>query len=63
MAERWIAVAPPGLRVIVHVGPTCLQDCRALAEHAQLSGADSIACMAPYCFKPAGVAELEEWCA
>ena len=31
VAERWVAAAPAGLRVIVHVGHNCLADCRTLA--------------------------------
>jgi N-acetylneuraminate lyase len=63
VAERWRRAAPPGLRVIVHVGHTCLDDARELAAHAQAIGADSIAALAPYFFKPDGVAGLVEWCA
>ncbi len=63
VAEQWRKVAPPGLRVIVHVGHTCLDDARELAAHAQAIGVDSIACLAPYFFKPDGVAGLVEWCA
>jgi N-acetylneuraminate lyase len=62
LAERWVAAAPPGLRVIVHVGHTSLADCRALAAHAQSIGADSIACLAPFFFRPAGVEGLVTWC-
>jgi len=62
VAERWVAVAPAGLRVIVHVGHTSLADCRTLAAHAQSIGADSIACLSPFFFKPAGVEGLVEWC-
>lgn len=62
VAERWMASAPPGLRVIVHVGHNSLADCRTLAAHAQAIGADSIACMSPCFFKPSGVAALVEWC-
>ncbi len=63
IAERWMAATPAGLRVIVHVGHTCLDDARELAAHAQAIGADSIAALAPYFFKPDGVAGLVEWCA
>lgn len=63
VAEAWIAAAPPGLRVIVHVGHTCLEDCRALAAHAEAAGAGGIACLAPYFFRPAGPAAMTEWCA
>ena len=62
VAERWVAVAPAELRVIVHVGHTSLADCRELAAHAQSIGADSIACMSPFFFKPAGIEDLVEWC-
>ena len=62
LAERWVTTAPPGIRVIVHVGHTSLADCRALAAHAQSIGADSIACLAPFFFQPAGVEGLVTWC-
>ena len=62
LAERWVATAPAGLRVIVHVGHNSLPDCRALAAHAESIGADSIACIAPFFFKPAGVEGLVAWC-
>lgn len=63
VAERWTAVAPAGLRVIVHVGHTSLEESRALAAHAQAIGAHSIAALAPFFFRPAGVAGLVDWCA
>lgn len=63
VAEAWVAAAPAGLRVIVHVGHTCLDDCRALAAHAESAGAGGIACLAPYFFKPAGAAAMADWCA
>ncbi|MDO8538975.1 MAG: dihydrodipicolinate synthase family protein [Opitutaceae bacterium] len=63
VAARWVAVAPSGLRVIVHVGGNSLADCRALTAHAASLGADSVACMAPFFFKIRNVAELVEWCA
>ena len=62
IAERWVAAAPAGLRVIVHVGGNCLADCRALAVHAQSIGADSIGCLSPFFFRPSGVEGLVEWC-
>ena len=62
VAERWVAAAPEGLRVIVHVGHNSLTDTRALAAHAQAIGADSIGCMSPFFFKPAGVEGLVDWC-
>jgi len=62
IAERWVAVAPTGLQVIVHVGHVCLADCRTLAAHAASIGADSISSLAPFFFKPQGVAGLVDWC-
>jgi N-acetylneuraminate lyase len=62
LAERWVAAAPDALRVIVHVGHTALPDARALAAHAQEIGAESIACMAPFFFKPAGMETMVTWC-
>ncbi|MBI4622324.1 MAG: dihydrodipicolinate synthase family protein [Verrucomicrobia bacterium] len=40
VAERWSRVAPPGFRVMVHVGHNSLENCRWLAAHAQEIGAD-----------------------
>jgi N-acetylneuraminate lyase len=62
VAERWVRVAPKGLRIIVHVGHTTLDDCRSLASHAADIGADSTSCLAPFFFKPNGVGGLVDWC-
>ncbi|MEQ1827172.1 MAG: dihydrodipicolinate synthase family protein [Pirellula sp.] len=62
VAERWVQVAPPGLRVIVHVGHATLADCLTLASHAESIGADSTSCLAPFFFKPQGIPGLVEWC-
>lgn len=62
VAERWVACADEKLRVIVHVGHTCLEDARALAAHAAKIGADAIGAMAPGFFKPRNAAELTDWC-
>src|ERR1035438_2109700 len=35
VAERWMAVAPDTLRVIVHVGHLCVTESRGLAAHAE----------------------------
>ncbi len=63
VAERWRETAPHELRVIVHVGHTALIDCQRLASHAQSIGADSVACMAPFFFKPNSPESLVQWCA
>ncbi len=62
LAERWVEVAPTGLRVIVHVGQNSLVDACELAAHAQRIGADSIACMPPTFFKPSGLKGVVTWC-
>jgi len=63
VAEHWLRGAPAGFRVFVHVGAAALDDCRVLAAHAQACQAHGIACMAPFFFRPVGVAGLVEWCA
>jgi N-acetylneuraminate lyase len=62
VAERWMLKAPKDLRVIVHVGHNAISDCKRLATHAQSIGADSIACMAPFFFKPNSLESLVQWC-
>lgn len=62
VAERWVAAAPAGLRVIVHVGHTVLAESRDLAAHAASIGAGGMACMAPFFFKPTQLPNLAEWC-
>src|SRR2546429_672663 len=63
VAERWQQVAGSSLRVIVHVGHTCLDDARALAAHAEKIGAQGVGCLAPFFFKPANAADLTLFCA
>lgn len=46
LAERWVAEAPEGFKVIVHVGSCCVKSSRALAEHAAKIGAWGIGAMA-----------------
>ncbi|MDP0496346.1 MAG: dihydrodipicolinate synthase family protein [Verrucomicrobiota bacterium JB024] len=62
VAEEWRRVAPPGLRIIVHAGHTCLTDARTIASHAASIGVDAVAAMAPYFFRPDSVAGLVGWC-
>lgn len=63
VAERWMQVSGQELKIIVHVGHTCLADARKLAAHAQTIGAHAIGAMAPCFFKPAGPQELADFCA
>lgn len=46
------------IRVIAHVGGTCQADCTKLARHAASLGADAVAAVAPYYFKPASADDL-----
>ena len=61
VASRW-AQARRRLKLFVHVGHSSAADARALAAHAQAIGADAIACLAPFFFKPRTVGELAAFC-
>lgn len=63
VAERWQQVAGDKLRVIVHVGHTCLTEARALAAHAQKINAAGVSNCAPFFFKPANLTDLAAFCA
>jgi len=63
LARRWRDVAPPGFRVIVHVGCLAVADARALAAHAAEIGADGVAALPPLYFKPRNVEDLLASCA
>ncbi|MBI1394491.1 MAG: N-acetylneuraminate lyase [Betaproteobacteria bacterium] len=57
VAAAWVAGAPSGFRVIVHVGHAAPMEARALAAHAASIGADSVAAVVPYFVKPRNAAE------
>jgi N-acetylneuraminate lyase len=61
VAQRWVDVAGGKLKVIVHVGHNCQRDAIALARHARQIGADAIAALPPFFFKPAGVDQVVEF--
>lgn len=63
LAERWVDVAPPGFKVLVHVGHTSLEETRALAAHAQEIGAHGTGAVGPLFFKPGSAGILAEHCA
>ncbi|MHC4592571.1 MAG: dihydrodipicolinate synthase family protein [Planctomycetota bacterium] len=63
VAERWVATADADFAVVVNAGHNCLPACQELATHAQRTGADAIALMAPNYFKPASVEDLVLFCA
>jgi N-acetylneuraminate lyase len=62
VAHRWCMMRPESLKVIVHVGHTCLRDAQDLAHHAQQVGADAFAAVAPHYFKPTSIKLLGQWC-
>jgi len=62
LANQWIKYAKDDFKIIVHVGHTCLNDCRILASHAQEIRADAISTMATSFFKWAKVDDLVEFC-
>ncbi|KAM9004481.1 N-acetylneuraminate lyase isoform X2 [Sarcophilus harrisii] len=54
LAEEWVTNGKNKLdHVIIHVGALSLKDSQELAQHAAEIGADGIAVMAPFFFKPA----------
>lgn len=61
LAEKWVAVAPKGFKVIVHVGSCCVKSSRVLAEHAQKIGAWGIGAMAPPFPKIGRIEELVKY--
>lgn len=63
VAERWREVAVDRLKLIVHVGHTCVADSRALARHAAEIDADAFSAVGPCYFKPPDPAALTEFCA
>ena len=62
LAEAWMAAAPKGFKVIVHVGSCCVRESRRLAGHAQKIGAWGIGAMAPPFPKIGRIEELVKYC-
>lgn len=63
VVEGWVQARPASLAVIVHVGHLSLGEACEFARHAQESGADAIATLAPCFFRPGNTADLVAWCA
>lgn len=61
LAEAWMAAAPEGFKVIVHVGSCCAREAKALAEHAAAIGAWGIGAMAPPFPKIGRIEELVKY--
>jgi len=63
LAARWIEVCrPTDMTVIIQVGHNCMADACTMARHAQRTGADAIASLAPSFLKPETVDDLIECC-
>ena len=62
LAEAWVKAAPEGFKVIVHVGSTCVNSSRRLAEHAQTIGAFGIGAMATPFPRIGRIEELVKYC-
>jgi N-acetylneuraminate lyase len=64
LAQRWAEVIRgTALKLVVHVGSNCLEDCRVFAAQAQAIGAVAISAFAPSYFKPSHLDTLIDWCA
>jgi len=61
MAAHWQQVAKNDLRVVVNVGHTSINDCRALAVHAAKTGVYAISAMPPCYYKPVTIEDLVEF--
>ena len=62
--DAWADAGPAhGLAVIGHVGGNSIEDARRLARRARERQFAAISTLAPSYFKPAGLADLIEWCA
>jgi N-acetylneuraminate lyase len=56
--EEWILQSDGVLKIIAHIGGTCLPQSVELAGHASAKGAFAIAAIAPYFFKPSSAEDL-----
>jgi N-acetylneuraminate lyase len=63
VAEKWMAVAPRSLRVIVHVGHQTVADSRTLAAHAERIKAYAFATIGPAFFRATNLEQLVQFCA
>ncbi len=63
VAERWMASAPPSLRIIVHVGHHTVAESRTLAAHAERIKAHAFATLGPTYFRATNLDQLVDFCA
>lgn len=62
VARAWVNAAPPGFRVIVHVGHNSLEMAKRFAAHAGETGAWGMGAVGPFYYKPKSAAELVPFC-
>lgn len=66
LVETWVACrrknGHPDFRIFVHVGSSNLVEAAAMAEHAQAHGADGVAMVPTFYFRPATITDLVEQC-
>lgn len=62
LANQWVKYSKKNFKVIVHVGHTCLEDCKRLASHAQKIGSYAIGSMGPCFYKPNKLEDLVSFC-
>lgn len=58
LTEAWTACAPPGFRVLVHIGHTSVEAARQLGAKAEECGAAATGLVAPFYFRPEGLDAL-----
>lgn len=58
LAELYLKTAKGKLPIIVHVGSSSVMESALLAKHAEDHGADAVAALAPFYFRPNGVIQL-----
>lgn len=66
MLETWIACRRknnnPGFKIFVHIGSANLYEAAEMAEHAQAQGADGIAMVPTFYFRPRTLTDLVDQC-
>ena len=65
ISEKWVEAAKekPAVKIINLIGGTSYAECIENAQHSAEIGADAVALLAPYYFKPSGAKALAEFCA
>ncbi len=62
LAEKWMSVSPDDFKVLIHVGSTCVNLSKKLAEHAQSIGAYAVGSMASPFPKAGSIEQLVQYC-